>query len=227
MCRAAAERVAHVVQAVEGGHQVVARAGEASGRRPPRRRPGPRRPPRRRACGPARWSPVVVGARRTRLRDTPRPSARVDAPRPQPTSATFAPASQLGLRRRRAPGSSSAPGWRRYPGRKNCSQPTKTSWSCSCQPTAAGAEACSMRGSALSAPSASSKAPGRNTGPSGSVSAKACSGVSEYMSVVGVVLDVAAGRLAAQPLVDVARRRCRSRAASSSGRRPGASASAR
>ena len=69
----------------------------------------------------------------------------------------------------------------------------------------AGAERLLDRGvSALSAPSASSNAPGRKTGPSGSVSAKACSGVIEYDAVRGVVLHVAAGGLAAQPLVDVA-----------------------
>ena len=39
-----------------------------------------------------------------------------------------------------------------------------------------------MCGSALSAPMASSKAPGRKTGPSGSVSANAFSGVIEYVA---------------------------------------------
>ena len=100
-------------------------------------------------------------------------------------SATFAPAVSLASAPSRA-GIQPATRLAAYPGLKKRSQPENTSSSCSCQPTPAPVRNawmtfCSDR----SAPSASSNAPGAKTAPSGSVSAKACSGVSEYAPLRG------------------------------------------
>ena len=106
-------------------------------------------------------------------------SSTLDAPCPQPTSATSAPARSFSSTPSSA-GIHAGTRFAAYPGRKNRSQPSKTSASCSFQPMPAPVrKASSIRGSARSAPSASWNAPGRNTGPSGSVRAKACSSVSE------------------------------------------------
>ena len=59
----------------------------------------------------------------------------VDAPCPQPTSATRAPFARASRRRRRAPGSTTTRGSRCSPARKKRSVPQKRSGSCSCQPT--------------------------------------------------------------------------------------------
>ncbi len=109
----------------------------------------------------------------------------VDAPSPQPMSATLAPERSLSSTPSSA-GIQLEIRFPMYPGRKNRSQPVNTSSSCSCQPIPAPVRNASMIcGSAFMLPSANWNAPGTNTAPSGLVSANACSSVSEYVSVAG------------------------------------------
>ena len=70
-----------------------------------------------------------------------------------------------------------------YPGRKNRSQPEKTSALCSCQPTPAPLRNASTTiGTSRTVAQASSNAPGTNAGLPSSASANACSGLSPNRS---------------------------------------------
>ncbi len=160
------------------------------------------------------------GALARRARSTPRGSRSrrtvdvgnacairiVDAPWPQPTSATRAPAPQLRLDavERREP--RARPGWRRSRAGRSARCPSKRSWSCSCQPTPSPVRNASViRGSASQRDRA--RAGTRRAMKAGLVlvgERERLLGRELYAPVAGVVLDVAAGGLRVQPLAHVA-----------------------
>ncbi len=84
-----ADRVAHVVQAVEHRHEVVARCRHSPRPGRPRSARGRRRRRRRHARAPSRSSRRGSPSRRSGSAGTPRAMRIVDAPCPQPTSATL------------------------------------------------------------------------------------------------------------------------------------------
>ena len=158
-----ADRVAHVVQAVEHRDQVVAGAGEARSPGRPRTSRGPRRPPPRPARARSRSTPRGSPSRRTSTFGNALASRIVDAPCPQPTSATGRPP-RAWPRRRRAPGSTPSS---RCAVVHRCGRSARTRRArrrcASCQPSPSPSRAASSRcrGASRTVPSASWKKPGR------------------------------------------------------------------
>ena len=189
-----------IIHVPSGGERARARAGPRRPGRPCRagsrtssrgrsRRRGSPRPGRPRSARGRRRRPprpARARSRSTRRGSRSRRSVEfgnacairiVEAPWPQPTSATRRAALELvddaverGQPRRRR-------GARCSRGGRSARSPSWTSWSCSCQPTPSPVRAASViRGESSTEPSAIWKKPGRKAGLSSSVSATACSG---------------------------------------------------
>ena len=206
MCRDASHRVAHIVQAVEESSQVVPHR-RGSARRGLEAHPLGPRPPRRLAffVELPRTIMVVRAGEHTRLPGRPPASSTVEAPRPQPTSATRAPPAGAWRPRRRARAASPVPGEPRSRSRKLLATQDDVGVLLVPAQSGAGPERLSDRRDR----GQRAKSEGECAGdiPPARCRVRQSEGLLGGQRVatgLGVVADVPAGRLSGQPLTHVA-----------------------